>query len=72
MKTGEIIKRIRMARGITQAQLAEMLGVGQSRISMLEKSEDVNFSTISKITSICGMELHIGAKFNFEKTELVF
>lgn len=72
MTTGEMIKKIRIARGITQSQLAAMLGVGQSRISMLEKSEDVNFSTISKITSICGMELHVGTKFNFAKTELVF
>ena len=46
---GVDIKRIRKKYGLTQVQLAEMLGVTQPRISRLEKQDTITLELLEKI-----------------------
>lgn len=42
------LKELRMLRGLTQAQLAEKLGIAQSEISRVEKRENHHIDTLKK------------------------
>jgi len=47
---GELIKEVRIQRGLTQEQLAEKVGMNKSYISRIENSaKDIRFSTLLKI-----------------------
>lgn len=51
MSIGENIKRNRKLAGLTQAQLAEKLGVTQQNIAMFESDKtNIKFTTLSKIS----------------------
>jgi predicted transcriptional regulator len=51
--TGYIIKRLRMEAGLTQRQLAELVGVSQAHIAKIEKGKvDPRLSTINKILRV--------------------
>lgn len=54
MKTGEIIKKYRKQIGLTQLQLAKVLGVSQPKIAQLEAAEEVSFSVIKDIAEKTG------------------
>lgn len=57
-----ILRALRQARGLTQAQLGERLGVSQKRIARIESAPEVtSFDQISRIVGALGYRLTIEA-----------
>lgn len=58
MTIGENIKQLRLARGMTQEELANRLGVKKSAISKYEKGHVVNLkrSTIEKLATALNVQ----------------
>lgn len=46
--------------GMTQTQVAERLGIGQSDVSKLERRADVRLSTLQAYARAIGARLHVG------------
>nr|WP_277625442.1 helix-turn-helix transcriptional regulator [Burkholderia stabilis] len=61
---GEILSSARQAKGLTQAEAAARIGVGQSRLSLLEttRTESLSLSQLLELTALYGLELSIGTK----------
>jgi len=60
---GEILRRRRKARGISQRELAAKLGVGQARLSTLEvKPEGLTLSRLIALVNLLGLELVVQDK----------
>jgi DNA-binding XRE family transcriptional regulator len=57
------LKDLRQAAQQTQAQLAEVLGVGQDTISRLEKRSDMLLSTLRHYVESMGGKLELVAQF---------
>lgn len=57
----------RQSRHITQAQLAETLGISQGNVSRLETRSDVYLSTLRSYVEALGGHLEIAAVFNDER-----
>ena len=57
------LSEIRRAIGLTQAQLAETLHMGQGSISKIENSTDMYLSTLRRFVAALGGELIIKASF---------
>jgi len=64
------LAEIRKAIGMTQAQLAETLEVGQGSVSKMENATDMYLSTLRRFVEAAGGELIITASFP-DKGELV-
>lgn len=56
-RIGLLIAEMRKQAGLTQVQLAERLGIGQSAISQMEASGDMHLTTVQKIVSELGGEI---------------
>lgn len=55
-----ILRSLRQARGLTQAQLGQMLGVSQKRIARIEAAPEVTaFDQIARMVSALGGRLVI-------------
>jgi len=52
----------RARAGLTQAQVAERLGIGQSDVSKLERRTDVRLSTLRAYARAIGARLHVGIR----------
>jgi transcriptional regulator with XRE-family HTH domain len=61
---------LRKERGLSQADLAERLGVTQKRISAIERAEDLNLSTLERYVAALGGRLHAGIEFDDETVAL--
>ncbi|KUZ17211.1 XRE family transcriptional regulator [Burkholderia diffusa] len=61
---GEILSSARQAKGLTQAEAAARIGVGQSRLSSLEttRTETLSLSQLLELTALYGLELSIRTK----------
>lgn len=57
------LAELRRAFELTQASLAETLGVGQAEVSKIEKRSDMLLSTLRKFVQAMGGELEIRATF---------
>jgi transcriptional regulator with XRE-family HTH domain len=57
------LEEIRKARQMTQAKLAEMLGVNQGEISKIEHRTDIYISTLAGYVEALGGKLEIRAIF---------
>ena len=57
------LQRVRCDLGITQSNLAERLGVGQTALSHMEKRNDLLFSTLNAYISALGGKLQVAAVF---------
>lgn len=55
---------------MTQADVARILGVTQSRISRVERAEDLNVSTLERYVAALGGELHVDARIGDRVVEL--
>lgn len=66
MHIGRKISRIREIRGIKQDYLAIELGVSQQTISKIKQSEEVEDSTLEKISKILGVSPEGIKNFNEE------
>ena len=63
MRAAMRLSEMRERTGASQAELADKLGVTQSRISSLERAEDLQLSTLSRYIEALGGELVVTAKF---------
>jgi len=60
LKLGEIIKELRMKKGMTQNELAKKLKTTKSAISRLENhTENIRISTLEKVAETFGKKLNI-------------
>lgn len=57
------VHEIRSLRGLTQAQVAESLGVNQTGVSKIEQRDDILVSTLARLVEALGGELQIHARF---------
>ncbi|MDR6886458.1 MULTISPECIES: helix-turn-helix domain-containing protein [Variovorax] len=56
-----LMRSLRVTAGLTQAQMAEALGVGQSYVSKLERGENfVDVLLFARWCSVCGVKPDIG------------
>ncbi len=63
LKIGEEIRQMRLAKGMTQAELAKSLHTTKSAISRLEnQSESMRLSTIEKVAEVFGKKVMISFK----------
>jgi transcriptional regulator with XRE-family HTH domain len=64
--TGPVVEKLqelRVQRGMTQVELAEVLTVTQAALSKLERRRDVKVSTLRGYVEALGGELAVVAKF---------
>jgi DNA-binding Xre family transcriptional regulator len=57
------LAELRQSRGLSQAELAERVGVKQANISRIEGREDLKISTLAKVVEAMGATLSIRARF---------
>jgi len=75
MRAGDMIRRMRKARGLTQRELAAEIGVSQERISEIETGvgpHGPTFALLERIARACGMRLELlpsGARLSFDTKE---
>ncbi|MCA8034585.1 helix-turn-helix domain-containing protein [Burkholderia arboris] len=64
VQLAEILSSARQAKGLTQAEAAARIGVGQSRLSSLEttRTESLSFRQLLELTALYGLELSIRTK----------
>lgn len=65
---GQKIKRLRAYRGLTQEDLAEVLGKTRSLVSFLERTGNINKYTLQEIAKVLGVsvdELNDKSENNF-------
>jgi hypothetical protein len=60
---GESLRRLRLARGRTQEQVARRLGATQPEVSKLEKRADARLSTVRAYVASLGGTLELRARF---------
>lgn len=61
---------LRKARGLTQAQLTEELGMTQGEISRLERRENLHLATLARFIEATGGKLRITAVYNDDEVEV--
>jgi transcriptional regulator with XRE-family HTH domain len=54
-----LLAEIRQAEGLTQAEVAEILGIKQPTLSRLESQHDMQVSTLQRLVRALGGELEI-------------
>lgn len=64
------LAQVREARGITQTQLAEQLGVTQVNISRIERAEDTRLSTLCRYVEGLGGQVQLFAVFDEQSVPL--
>jgi transcriptional regulator with XRE-family HTH domain len=61
MKIGSLIKKIRMVRGLTQVQLAEIMGITQNYLSLIETDTKIpsneKIRAFAKHLNICKRQI---------------
>lgn len=62
MKEEMLLAELRKLADMTQAEVAESLGISQPEISRLEGQEDMQISTLAKLVRALGGELEISVK----------
>ena len=69
---GYALREVRLARGVTQRELAQRLGVSQNRISAIEKGQfhKAQLGTISRYVEALGGELIVQAQINGQSIRL--
>lgn len=65
------MKALRTSLGLSQAEVARMLGVTQSSISKLESNDDPKLSSIRKLVEAKGGHLRLTAEFGDREIELL-
>lgn len=61
---------LRKARGLTQAQLTEELGMTQGEVSRLERRENLHLATLARFIEATGGRLRITAVFDDDEVEV--
>lgn len=63
MADEQALQKLRRAQGMTQAAMAEALGIGQDGVSRLEQRSDMRLSTLRGYVEALGGTLSIVAEF---------
>lgn len=63
MADEQALQKLRRAQGMTQAAMAEALGIGQDGVSRLEQRNDMRLSTLRGYVEALGGRLSIVAEF---------
>lgn len=71
MRDALALAELRGQRGLTQESVAAALNVSQTRVSRIERQDDLYLSTLRQYVAALGGELHITAVFPDEAVELV-
>lgn len=58
-----LLSEIRQRAGMSQQQVADVLGIKQPSLSKLEKQQDMQISTLRKVVKALGGELEVLARF---------
>jgi len=66
----EQLQELRQRRGVTQEDLAELMGVRQASISKLERRDNVTLKTLQGFVQALGGELEVRARFADETVEI--
>ena len=66
------LSEVRRALGFTQAQLAEMLGLGQGDVSRLEHRRNLYLSTLARFIEATGGRLRVSAVYGDTEVTLNF
>lgn len=67
----QTLRALRKARGLTQSQMAETLGVSQAEVSRMERRENVTLNTLSRFIEATGGRMRITVAFeNAEEVEV--
>jgi len=61
---------LRKARGLTQAQLTEELGMTQGEVSRLERRENLHLTTLARFIEATGGKLRITAVYNDDEVDV--
>ena len=64
LKIGSRLQSLRKLAGITQAELAKKLNIGQTALSRLENRDDMHVSTLKNYIEALGARLRIDAAFD--------
>ncbi len=64
------LEELRRRRGLTQAQLAQMVGITQSALSQIENAHNLELATLRKLVESMGGKLKIIAEFQDEAVAL--
>lgn len=67
---GNVLRELRLARGRTQRDVADAMGMTQPEISKLERRQDVRVSTARAFVAAVGGELRLVAAFGPEEIPL--
>ena len=65
------MRALRTTLGLSQADVAKLLGVTQSSISKFEKNQDPKLSSIRKMVEAKGGQLRLVAEFGDREIELL-
>lgn len=65
------LARVRQARTLAQATVAELMGMNQSEVSKLERRSDMFISTLRRFVQATGGELHLVARYPEGSVELL-
>lgn len=65
------LRQLRQARGLTQVQLAKILGISQPEVSRIERQTDVYLSTLQSYVAAMGGELKLMAVFGGDEASMV-
>jgi DNA-binding XRE family transcriptional regulator len=64
------LRELRKAHDLTQAQMAEQLGIDQGEVSRIEHRADLYVSTLRRYVEALGGRLHITATFGDSEAEI--
>jgi transcriptional regulator with XRE-family HTH domain len=64
------LHELRVARGLSQTELAKRLGVTQKRVSAIERAHDLNISTLQRYVGALGGRLQADVQFDEETIAL--
>ena len=65
-----LLKQLREGRGLSQVELAELLGIRQPTVSKMERRDDVNVSTLRRFVEAMGGHLKVTAEFPDQHVEI--
>jgi len=68
--TVELLQELRRRRGVTQEELAELMGVRQASISKLERRDNVTVATLQGFVEALGGTLEVRARFEDESVAI--
>lgn len=63
IKESRLLKALRQDLSVSQAELAELMGIRQASVSKLENQTDMQLSTLQKYVKALGGELEINVHF---------